>query len=348
MLPRIFNWDATEFNSLGMSVLSDCISCEVSEAINDQYELTLRYKYFGVASEELIVRNIIAVKANAWQPVQAFRIYKTRRTAPNELTAYARHLSYDLSGYPVAPFNTTGIDNTLAALSNTMITPFPFTLETTLEDDATQMSTKIPCSVKSCMGGKAGTIVTTFGGEWEYDNYSCLLRPRRGEDKGVRISYGNNLVDYQKERSDDVYSHCIAYYKYKVGGNDAIIIGDPIRTGINSVVRCVYYDASRDYQEAPSVQDLNFSAGTYISEHTANDAQTVTAAILQSQNVEIGDTVHINYGDDIFSTRIVKTTYDVLAEKYTKLELGTLKPGISTTIKSLNERSYESADNTAY
>lgn len=46
-----------------------------------------------------------------------------------------------------------------------------------------------------------GSILDTYGGEYEWDMYEARLHAYWGNDYGVRIVYGKNLVDFKMEKS---------------------------------------------------------------------------------------------------------------------------------------------------
>jgi hypothetical protein len=61
----------------------------------------------------------------------------------------------------------------------------------------------------------------------------------------------------------------------------------------------------------------------------------VTPAQLGNDVISLGDSVLICY-ETVFSTRVVKTVWDVLGGVYKSLQLGTKKVNITDTIKSLS------------
>lgn len=48
---------------------------------------------------------------------------------------------------------------------------------------------------------KDGSMLDTYGGEYEWDMYTALLHGHRGADHGIKIVYGKNLIDFKMERS---------------------------------------------------------------------------------------------------------------------------------------------------
>lgn len=59
----------------------------------------------------------------------------------------------------------------------------------------------MPSSFRNCLGGIDGSVLDTFGGEYEWDRYTVKLHHHRGADHGVHIVYGKNLIDFKMERN---------------------------------------------------------------------------------------------------------------------------------------------------
>ena len=101
------NDDVRDFDTIGLGVLTDCISCSVTEERNGEYELTMEYPITGAHFSDIELRCIILAKPNYSDVPQAFRIYTMTTPIDGVVTIAARHLSYDLSGVPVLPFTAT-------------------------------------------------------------------------------------------------------------------------------------------------------------------------------------------------------------------------------------------------
>ena len=98
MIPVLFKADAVEFDTYGIGVLADCISCEVTEERNGAFELVLKYPTTGRNYAEIKSERLIKAKPNDTAKDQMFRIYRITTPLDGVVTVYAQHLSYDLSG----------------------------------------------------------------------------------------------------------------------------------------------------------------------------------------------------------------------------------------------------------
>lgn len=371
----------------------------------------------------------------------------------------------------------------------------------TNKTSSASFTVNMPSSVRSWFGGKEGSLIDIYGGEWAYNFFNCSLLSRRGSDNGARLSYGVNLAEYIKERTDKAYSDIVPYFYRKSGDTEIVVKGDAVATGYTGTQKSLildvtdkfesnygkevpikmatrlwksggdssgaagtpwenidenglyytepamrhYYDwasvqsytalsndsftfqgttlysplkmcvalpikidastryefrcsctnglyvrisyANADFSKLsdtttlsvsnnmvsgafttpsnavwavivfepttmtavstwndinitskPSVADVTAQGTAYLSAHPelSMDSQTISIKPeLVNTEVSLGDTVHVAYDDTLISTRVVKTVWNVLAEKYDTLEIGTVKENIATTIKNL-------------
>lgn len=340
MNPTIHNYKADDLDTQGFGSLVDCISCEISEELNGEYTLELKYPLDGKLSEYLLPSNIIVAKPNHKQVKQPFRINEVKKSFGNSVEVFANHISYDLSGYGIrAPRSYNSLWATLTAMNQmtwtsetaaTAYHQFTFTTDMTSERP---FSIEGIQSLRSWMGGQEGSILDTYGGEWEYNGFDCCLKSRRGSDTGIRISYGKNLAEYEKDRENDLYSHVVAYWKK----SETVLYSDFIGTNTACTFRVAFVDVSKEYEDAPTSSQLNQSAYDHIAKMKMfTQTIKVKPAELGNDSIGLGDSVLICY-EDVFETRVIKTVWDALSGVYKTLELGQKKESISDTIKKLSD-----------
>lgn len=341
MYPTIHDWRGNDLQTKGFGALADCISAEVSEELNGGFTLELQYPLNGQCSEHLTPGNIIMVKPNHNQGLQPFRISEVKQSFSNSITVYANHISYDMSGYNLrASRNCNSLAEVIAMINDFdwsdqgagAYHDFTFATDMTSSKSFHQDGLN---TLRAWMGGKEGSIIDTYGGEWIYDGFTCFLASRRGEDTGIRISYGKNLAEYEKERTNNEYSHVCAYWKK----SETTVFSNNIATGVNCTFRVAYYDASKEYENQPTVAQLDVSAANAAAGiNPIPQTIKVTPAQIGGDIIGLGDTVLICY-ESVFQTRVIKTVWDALAGAYETLELGTKKENIADTIKSLSSGS---------
>lgn len=215
---------ATEFKTQGLGVLTDAISCTVTEERNGAFELTMQYPDTGVHFDEITDRCIIYAIPSPYRAPQPFRIYRITRPMDGIIMVYAQHITYDLSGVPLNPFTAINAPDALSKLSLNAAVDSPFTFWT---DKATVASFAVstPSSTRSVLGGSSGSILDVYGGEYEWDGFTVRLYGHRGYDNGVVISYGKNLTDIEQDRN--ISNVATGIYPYWTNAEGALVTCDP-------------------------------------------------------------------------------------------------------------------------
>ena len=348
MIPILYESTEQSFTNNGLGRLSDAITTSVNEVLNGLFLLQMTYPKTGLHYDEIQVGRIILAKPNEIDDTQPFRIFKITKGF-TKITVEARHISYDLSGYPVAPFTATGIVPALTGLaSNTMINSNPFTTWTNITNDTLYFNLTQVQSFRACLGGVDGSILDLSQGEYKWDRFVVKLYANRGQDNGVTIRYGKNLTDFSNARSNDeaAYTGCIAMWQ-----NNEVSIHSAIQYTDNHLdfptEKIFMLDATADFQEQPTVEQLNDRAQVYMTANGFGTAvkDTLTVSFVQLwqteeykniaplERVALGDIVTVLYEETNISKKVVEYTYDVIAERYTQMVLGNRRAGLAETIK---------------
>ena len=323
--------------NFGIGPLTDTLACSVHEVRNAEDELVLEYAASGIHAAEIAPLAIIKAKPNYTDDPQLFEIYKVGKVLNGRFTVNARHISYRLSNRLI----TTGSANTcVAACSLLNAQAGAFTIST---DKTSVGAFRIsePASVRSYFGGKAGSLLDVYGGEWKYDNFTCQLLNARGMDRGVTIRYGKNLTQLSQEISiENLATAILPFYKDPDGN---VTTGAKVQTGLTlSPARELAVDFSQDVDPdsgtAITTQLANLAA-RYIANNNFTVAfNSITLDFQQleglTERVDLCDTVKI-YFDALGITataKCVATTWDVLAERYTACTFGNTRANIADTI----------------
>ena len=351
MIPYLFEGNETQFTSQGLGSLPDTLVCHVTEVLNGQYELYMTYPMKGLHADELAVRRLILVKPNEIDDPQPFRIYQiTPQSDGQKYVINARHISYDLSGCPVAPFSATGVIPSLTGLVTNSMVANPFTVWTDIVNTETTYTQTVPLSFRACLGGTDSSILRRFRGEYSWDKFTVKLHAHRGSDNGVSIRYAKNLEYFSCERSTETsYTGCLAYWK---DNEDNLVSGTVQYIEDHEdypVERIFTLDVSSEYQEAPTAEQLDARANEYITENDLgvpfSDSLEVRFIplwqtdeyknVASLERVAMGDTVHVVYLNYNVKMEVIEYIYDVLAEKYTSIKLGSRKASFGSTIKQM-------------
>lgn len=361
-LIRLFDSAETEFSTNGIGVLPDAESCVVTEEKNGEFELEMVYPITGKRYSELAMRRIIVAKSNPYSNPQPFRIYSITKPFNGRVTVNAEHISYDMSGYPVPPFTAGSCADALSKLKENCAVTCPFTFWTD-KNVTKDFSTNKPYSMRSLLGGVDGSILSVFGkGEYEFDGYLVKLWLNRGKDRGVVIRYGKNLTDIeQEENCSSVYTGVYPYWYAENSEMVSLPEGIVEAEGTYNYTRILTLDLSDRWTEQPSEETLREAAENYIKNNNIGVpdvsldisfeqlAQTKEYELYSMlEEVHLCDTVHVEFPDLGVSAKAdcIKTEYDVLTDKYNKIELGSSKSTLASTIANQEKQLDETLSKT--
>lgn len=347
MKPILFPSTATEFKTQGLGVLTDAISCTVTEERNGAFELTMQYPDTGVHFDEITDRCIIYAIPSPYRAPQPFRIYRITRPMDGIIMVYAQHITYDLSGVPLNPFTAINAPDALSKLNLNAAVDSPFIFWTD-KSTVASFAVSTPSSTRSVLGGSSGSILDVYGGEYEWDGFTVRLYGHRGYDNGVVISYGKNLTDIEQDRN--ISNVATGIYPYWTNAEGALVTCDPKivnAPGTYDFTRVVPVDFSNDFETQPTPEQLQARAEKYVEDNKIGIPKTsITASFVQLEQFpeyedlallekcDLCDTVTIRYPQLGVEAKaeIVKIETDVLLERYNSVEIGDVRTNIADTI----------------
>ena len=350
MIPILFAANATSFVTNGIGRLSDAISCTVHEARNGEFELEMEYPVDGAHYADIVHSTIIVAKPSARRSNQAFRVYKITKPMRGTVTVLAQHISYQLSWIPVSPFTAANLTNALAYFKSMSAesNPFSFSADFTSDND---FAVPIPTSIRSYMGGRAGSILDIYGGEWLFDNYAVRLCKARGEDNGYTIQYGKNLTDLTQEES--ILNTYTGVYPYWGSEGTTVTLPEKVihaSTASNfPFQRTLVKDFSEKFDGMPTVAQLRNYTNAYIRANGIGipavnlsidfvnlpDTEEYKSLLTGAKNLDLCDTVTVIFAKLGISTKskVVDIVWNVLKERYDSIQVGTARSSLSGTIE---------------
>ena len=368
MKPILFTENSTDFTTNGIGRLSDAISCVVREERNGQYELEMVYPESGAHFSEIAIRGIIVAKPSANSSVQPFRIYKISRPINGKVTIEAQHISYDLTKNVTMPFSVTASASacyqTLQNLKSHAVETCPFSFTTDVTTVASYIQT-VPGSIRSRLGGVAGSVLDQFGGEYEWDGYTVKLYRDRGTTRDITLRYGKNITDLEQEENIANTVTGVVPYWTNMDGDQIITLPEKVVRSSHaseySSFLTVPLDLSSEWDEAPTVEALRAAATVYVNQQGFGVPKVSTTVsfvnladteeykdLIPLQNVNLCDTITVQFeklGIDT-TAKIVKTVYNVLKEKYDELQVGSLKSNLASTITDMEASTVQSISDT--
>lgn len=349
----LYESTTTNFTKNGLGYLTEAISAKVTETLNGDEFLEMTYPLNGALADDIVEDNIIKcnVGNNNYQLFRIKRVIKTFST----MIVYAPHIFYDLldnmlaDTYPqnlaCASFGTWILNNTNFATN--------FTFSSDIGTTATaRYVRKNP--VEAIMGTDENSMVNLFGGELERDNFTIKLNATRGADNGYRLIVGKNITEIRATIDTTgivtrllpvafdgmvlpetyVDSPIIGNYRtpriQKVEMTDITYDENGVN-GYATYAEC--YQAMRDRCNAmfdggldkPSINiEVNWIELSKTAQYKAKYSYL--------ERVNLGDTITAQVLGIDYTTRVIKTVYNVLLDMIETFEIGTLKPSITTQI----------------
>ena len=337
MIPTLYAETETAFITNGIGKLCDALTCYVTEKRNGSFELKMTYPADGIHAGDLVEGNIILAKPAERTAVQPFRIYKITTPLTGLLEICARHIQYQENFITVSPFSAVGSQAAMAALKSHTTSDCPFDFWTDI-DSSTAFTITTPATVRGCLGGMEGSMLDTYGGEYEWDMYTAKLHGHRGVDHGVRIVYGKNLVDFKMERNiENMITGVHPYWKHSEDGTLKELPEKIVTVEHDKPYEKIsVLDCTSQFEEAPTDEQLRNYVKSYLKNTSLTEPDidiTIDfvqlwqmpgyADIAEAERVSLCDTVHVyisKLGIEV-SCKVTETEYDVLLERYKSITL---------------------------
>lgn len=376
MRPILYEKDETAFDSNGLGRLGDCISCIVTEERNGIYECDFEYPITGMNYDLIKIGRIIGVSHDAvakMKPmrsrgmledegkavitdekgvaltaartaligeydIQPFDIVSFTRPIDGVVTFHCVHISYRQSYLTATGSNVNSITDAFSLLASAE-PDNPFTYQTDMASLGYMSAADgVPKTVRSLLGGIEGSILDTYGGEYEWDRFNVILHSARGTTRAFSIRYGVNMLDYNEEFDcSGTYMSCVPYW---TNGTDTVV-GDR-QDGYSSTItgrgECVPLDVSALFESQPTKAEVEAMGLSVMSDKNPSlPTQTIHVECVRLQDLGqeglenlfqcgLCDTITVVFPD--YDTtgqfKIVKTEWNVLQDRYESMELGDL------------------------
>lgn len=338
MIPILYDSFETEFASNGLGRLRDCISCVVTEERNGIYECDFEYPVTGANYDLIQVGRIIGVTTDDTGDFQPFDIVSFTRPIDGVVTFHCTHISYRQSYLTVTGSEINDLESALLLLKQAQPNnPFSYTTDK-ISTGYMASANGVPITVRSMLGGVEGSILDTYGGEYEWDKWNVILHNHRGVERNFSIRYGVNMLDYNEELdTQGTYSSCIPYW---TDGTN-IVVGNRQESDTPTITgrgECVPLDVSDKFENKPTKAQVEaMGLSVMDAKSPMIPSQNIHIEFVRLQDVdfeglenllscELCDVINVvfPYYNASGKFKIVKTTWDVLADRYESMELGDL------------------------
>lgn len=347
MIPILYESSETTFASNGLGRLRDCISCQVVEERNSIYECDFEYPITGANYDKIRLGRIIGVEHDDTNDVQPFDIVAYTKPINGVVTFHAVHISYRQSKLTAYGSNINSITDAFTMLGNAQPSN-PFTYSTDIVSTAYMAAADgTPRSVRQFLGGVEGSILDSYGGEYEWDKFRVILHKERGARRSLSVRYGVNLTEYNEDTDySGSYTAVVPYWS----GEGTIVVGSVVDSGntpYDGHANAIPLDLTDKFETQPTAADLETAASTYMADRNTHlPSSSIEVEFVQLENTseydelalllkcKLCDSIKVVFPQYNTSRymKIVKTVYNVLLERYESLELGTLSTTLSEAL----------------
>ena len=347
--PILYKANETNFEHLGVSVLSDASKCYVSRERNGIYILEFDYPVNGKDVDKIKEGMYIKADAGYRTKNQRFIVSKITKTQ-NEFKLYCQHISQvKTTMNAIRPDITVTSVSAMGALrawrDNLLDSREEFFVQSDISTlNSTTWKVENIENARDALGGKTGSILDVWGGEYEFDNLNITLHRSMGIDNPTIIAYGKNLLDLEQEQSIlETYTSVFPFKKYTDDNNREQLITLPEilldSTHLNKFThrRILKVDFSSD-ENLKTVEQLRSKAKSYIKSNNVGVPKTNLKINYQDlskvegvfdnpalEQIDLCDRLKIYYNElGILNenAKVVKVIWDVILEENHEIEVG--------------------------
>ena len=347
--PILYKANETNFEHLGVSVLSDASKCYVSRERNGIYILEFDYPVNGKDVDKIKEGMYIKADAGYRTKNQRFIVSKITKTQ-NEFKLYCQHISQvKTTMNAIRPDITVTSVSAMGALrawrDNLLDSREEFFVQSDISTlNSTTWKVENIENARDALGGKAGSILDVWGGEYEFDNLNITLHKSMGIDNPTIIAYGKNLLDLEQEQSIlETYTSVFPFKKYTDDNNREQLITLPEilldSTHLNKFThrRILKVDFSSD-ENLKTVEQLRSKAKSYIKSNNVGVPKTNLTINYQDlskvegvfdnpalEQIDLCDRLKVYYNElGIMNenAKVVKVVWDVILEENHEIEVG--------------------------
>ena len=368
MKPILYKANETTFETYGLGEI-DATKALVTRERNGNYTLYIEYPASGRLAS--VFKNDMRIKSDAGLRTknQTFYISRIVKSSKSIIKIYAKHISH-LTEF-MAMRNGTLVNGTASSAlsiwaSNTLGGVRFDTWSDITTSNRTSWDIANFKNAREALGGREGSILDVWGGEFEFDNTTIRLHKQLGRKSPIVLEYGRNILSAEDEQ--DIGSTYTSIYPYATytpdsagstdGHSEAITVELPEKyidskyVGLYNERRVEIVDFSSSFKEkeVPTAAKLRNLANTYIINNnvglpkinTKIEYVDLSKALDHASNqileeAELCDIVPIFYppiGLTSEDGKLTTIVFDVLRGVNDSVEVGTIGEGIRSAMTS--------------
>ncbi|EHN13448.1 phage tail spike protein [Clostridium sporogenes] len=319
------------FETNGLGVLDEVISCFITEELNGDYELELEYSAKRRKAKHLEEWNILKVDG------QLFRIYRVEKISKEIkiIKVWAKHIFYDLLYYFIEDSRAVN-----CSIKTAMEKALPGDVSTIYKVDSDIILANTIYFVQTNpVEAMFGIIKRWKCGEIKRDNFDIKILKKIGKDSGVLIAQGKNIlgIKFNSDTKDVVTK------LYPVGYNGIKLTEKYINVpNWNSdkyppfpIVKKIQFKEAEDEvtlrtMAKESIKTIGLSKVNIEVDFIELSRTKEYEKYKHLQKVNVGDRVIVRYKDFDMDIKVpvIKIRKDVLRGLNVKVELGQPKDNI--------------------
>lgn len=368
MKPILYKANETTFETYGLGEI-DATKALVTRERNGNYTLYIEYPASGRLAS--VFKNDMRIKSDAGLRTknQTFYISRIAKSSKGIIKIYAKHISH-LTEF-MAIRNKTLVNGTASSAlsiwaSNTLGGVRFDTWSDITTSNRTSWDIANFKNAREALGGKEGSILDVWGGEFEFDNTTIRLHKQLGRKSPIVLEYGRNILSAEDEQDiEATYTSIYPYATYTPestgstdGRTESITVELPEKyidskyVGLYNERRVEIVDFSSSFKEkeVPTADKLKALANAYIINNNVGlprintKIEYVDLSKVQDhasnqilEEAELCDIVPIYYppiGITSEDGKLTTIVFDVLRGVNDSVEVGTIGEGIRSAMTS--------------
>lgn len=346
-VPILYNESNNDYSTLGLGLLKEASNVFATRKRNNFPFLEFTYPVFGVLFSQLEKgkKVVVDVGPGTRSKRQRFEIVRITKPQNGLVSVYCEHITLITEktalnkGQKHTALSAQEALNQWRAL---LVPQRDFTVFTDLTTVTAMDFSEVGHfeSAAEALGGKEGSILQKYNGEYIFDNNEIRLMREGGKETGVVIAYGKNLVDLvQEETIESTYTSIRPYARANEEGVSELVLPEVIldSSHVDKFPERRVQTVDLSSRNPQTVAELRQFGQYYISSNQVGLPRVnlkVKFADLYSatgeeqhrllEQLELYDTVTVAFnklGVNV-NAKINQTVWNVLLDKYESIEIG--------------------------
>ena len=374
MRPILFNKNETVFDTYGLGELNVTKGTATRER-NGNYtlyaEILVNDPMVSILQKEMKLKADAGLRTKN----QTFEISRIVKDSSNIVKIYGQHISHKLEYMAIR--NHTILNGTaqsaLARWKDALIGDYSFDVWSDIQASATtKLTIDKATNARLALGGVEGSILDTWGGEYEFDNMTVRLHKQLGRTAPTVLEYGRNILSAESDETiEEAYTSVLPYATYtpeRPEGDTSDNQPDPITVTIpedyvDSKYKALYahrrikvIDFSSEFstdskkKNIPTADKLRKLATDYMERNAIGKPKINTkieyvdlaktldyADRAWIEELELCDIVPVYYpqiGLTDETAKVTTITYDFVNERNESVEFGEIGTNVRATMQS--------------